>query len=1679
MFRRFTAILLTLLMLAVLLPTAAVTPAAAVAETREVETYAQETVQGSAILHCFNWSYNEIKAALPDIAAAGYTAVQTSPAQQPKDYNAAWTDSSGQWWKLYQPLGLRVAPDGTSWLGTKAELKALCDEAERYNIKVIVDVVANHLANDGQDGGTFERLSPDVDAELQDAAYYHTYTSFINDSSRLTMTQYHMNMPDLNTGSAFIQQKTLAYLKELVDCGVDGFRFDAAKHIELPTDDASFASDFWPYVLNGVSDYASGDLFFYGEILGGAGTAITNYTQYMAVTDNETGNSARVNAVNKNARGLANYVYYKNDAPKNCVLWAESHDTYNDGGSTSVSDADIIKTWAIVGSRADSTALFFARPNETMGLASSDTTWKATAVAEVNKFKTHFDGTTEYVAAEGSVAYVERGTNGVVIVNLGSGTAVSVPAHKMRNGTYVDQITGNTFTVANGTISGTVGSTGVAVVYNADEAANDFISATTLYLKPNANWASQNARFAMYVFNLDGGTQWVSMEALDDGYYKADVPAGDWTNVIFCRMDPATTANNWDNKWNQTANLFPDFGADCYTVKEGTWDEGGGDWSIYGYVPVEQGGYYLIGSMTGWSVNSGYKMEKNEFAGTDEYMIETDLTVSSQFKVIYSPDGVSKPDDNYFPQGMGNNYGENGEITEDGTYKVYFRPNYDGDSSWFYNCIYAEKTGGQTNPAAGYYVIGNMTNWNVNSAYKMTKNTAASTEEYTFPITLTTSSQFKVVYSPDGTTKGTWYPDGMGNNYGEHGEITEAGDYTVYFRPRKDGGSGWFNGYIYLEKYVAPPAHPDGYYLVAPGASIDDVDPAYMLEPAGTDGHVFNDDLTYVLTGNFGAATWNVVKIESDAIVPYATNQPVTVTTTGVTETVYLEMANPTFPEESGCGVTSITGYFLNIGNMRITEVTADYGFTETEDAGIWKLDQSLYATDVFVFRAENGRYVERFPHLNYDDPEKAYYLPDARYGWGERTARIYFRPDGLGDEEAGWYKGFFTDRILSAVTIADAAHGSVSADRTAAVEDGLTVTLTVAPEAGYELDTITATYTDLYYESHAFVPTPNPDDETKYTFVMPIYDVTITATFKELPKPVYTVTLEPGFEGVDPVIITSDDEGVWAADWRSAQNGQFYPDGDKDGFRVPDLPNAFLRTGWRFLGWYDTVNTFSPGTFLNAGSYTLIAQWEKPPVITYMPIDETVAFWHENNPTVTEAGEDVEVMICFADGAYEAGWRLEKLIVTDAEGETEIMEDVDGIYLADGTERFDAMGRHLYLIRFNAGSPDVTVDTVWIPPEPPAPTLTGIEIAAQPTKTQYNIGEALSVAGGKVKLLYSDGTSKVIDMTEAMVSGFDSSKAGTCKLTVTYEGKTATFTVTIIDPVKTFDGTVKFNEGEVEYKGATAYVIWNYGTHKPAFTVYDAKGAVISAANYTYTYKENSRPGTGYLFITFKNEYRGEARLSFKIYLPSTTETTVENVKDGIRVTWKAVKGAAGYVIYRRAWSSTTNGWTAFARWDNTTATTYLDGHDASHKVFAGTRYQYGVKAYFARRTDPVSGEQIGGNVNEPSGNFNLGMVGPLKTTVRITTRVLNSVTAGKKQMTVKWAGSSVFTGYQIQYAENAAFTKNAKAIKISNPKTVQTVLKNLKSGTTYYVRIRSYHEFNGMTYFGEWSNVKSTKVK
>lgn len=436
---------------------------------------AQKTIGGSAILHCFDWSYNTIIENLQAIKDAGYTAVQTSPVMPAKDYNASWTKQSQQWWKLYQPLDIAVG-DGNTWLGTKAELKALCDAAEKMGIKVVCDIVANHMADVTGNGNNQGNINANVAENLRtNTNYWHLNGEWANDdNNRYKVTQGSIGQPDLNTGNSYIQQRYKDLLVELVGLGVDGFRFDAAKHIELPSD-GSYGSQFWPTVLNGAQSASSEDIFFYGEILNYAGTDISNYTKYMSVTDNYSSDCILVAANNGNASGMANSAYTKGAGASKSILWAESHDTYmGESGSAGVkntaniSDATVVRAYAMVGSRANSTSLFFARPAENMGDASTDTTYKSKAVAEINKFKNYFDGQSEYLGSSGSIAYNVRGTSGVVLANSSNnGATVNFSIKNLANGTYKDQITGTDFTVSNGTISGTIGSTGVAVIYNA------------------------------------------------------------------------------------------------------------------------------------------------------------------------------------------------------------------------------------------------------------------------------------------------------------------------------------------------------------------------------------------------------------------------------------------------------------------------------------------------------------------------------------------------------------------------------------------------------------------------------------------------------------------------------------------------------------------------------------------------------------------------------------------------------------------------------------------------------------------------------------------------------------------------------------------------------------------------------------------------------------------------------------------------------------------------------------------------------------------------------------------------------------------------------------------------------------------------------------------------------------
>ena len=110
-----------------------------------------------------------------------------------------------------------------------------------------------------------------------------------------------------------------------------------------------------------------------------------------------------------------------------------------------------------------------------------------------------------------------------------------------------------------------------------------------------------------------------------------------------------------------------------------------------------------------------------------------------------------------------------------------------------------------------------------------------------------------------------------------------------------------------------------------------------------------------------------------------------------------------------------------------------------------------------------------------------------------------------------------------------------------------------------------------------------------------------------------------------------------------------------------------------------------------------------------------------------------------------------------------------------------------------------------------PIPTLTGISIESPPSKTVYAIGDALDISGLQIRADYSDGTSELLN-DEFSISGFDSSADGVKTVTVAYQAKTVSFSVTVnpATPPDTFTVTFDSDGGsavknQTVQDGATA----------------------------------------------------------------------------------------------------------------------------------------------------------------------------------------------------------------------------------------------------------------------------------
>ncbi len=90
-----------------------------------------------------------------------------------------------------------------------------------------------------------------------------------------------------------------------------------------------------------------------------------------------------------------------------------------------------------------------------------------------------------------------------------------------------------------------------------------------------------------------------------------------------------------------------------------------------------------------------------------------------------------------------------------------------------------------------------------------------------------------------------------------------------------------------------------------------------------------------------------------------------------------------------------------------------------------------------------------------------------------------------------------------------------------------------------------------------------------------------------------------------------------------------------------------------------------------------------------------------------------------------------------------------------------------------------------------------------------------------------------------------------------------------------------------------------------------------------------------------------------------------------------------------------------------------------------------------------------------------------------------LNSVASKKaKTMVVKWKRDKKASGYQITFANNKKF-KKAKSFTVNKNKTTKFTITKLSAKKTYYVKVRAFKKSGGKKIYGEYSKVKSVKVK
>ena len=333
---------------------------------------------------------------------------------------------------------------------------------------------------------------------------------------------------------------------------------------------------------------------------------------------------------------------------------------------------------------------------------------------------------------------------------------------------------------------------------------------------------------------------------------------------------------------------------------------------------------------------------------------------------------------------------------------------------------------------------------------------------------------------------------------------------------------------------------------------------------------------------------------------------------------------------------------------------------------------------------------------------------------------------------------------------------------------------------------------------------------------------------------------------------------------------------------------------------------------------------------------------------------------------------------------------------------------------------------------------ISGVIVTGLPTMT-YN-GRAQTPAP-VVKI----GSTTLKANTDYTVSYKNNTYAGTATVTITgignYEG-TVTATFTIKKAAQTMTAKAAASSIAVG-KTTTVSITGAKGTK--SFKSSDISIATVDKSTGKLTAKKVGTVKITATSAATSNFNAASKTVTVKVVPAATASLTAANQATGIKLTWKKVTGATGFLVYR--------GSSKIATIKSGSTVTCTDSKANTN----GTKYTYKIIA------------------TASTGN------GPAKsvTTYCVARPAISSVTnSASKKMTVKWGKNAKASGYQIHYCTDKTFKSGNKSVSITSASTVSKVIGSLTKNKTYYIRIRTYKTVGSTKYFSSWSPVKSVKI-